>query len=86
MNYIQLIVGAVILAAIGGAIWYINDHAYNRGVAATVSKMQVLIQKGSAVVGKDMDEVTKLPPDKLDERLTILCLKHGGTKETCHAQ
>lgn len=81
-----LIIAGVVVATLAVAVIWIHTDGYNKGVAATVAKMQVLIAKGGVEVKADVGRVKTLPPDKLDEELTALCLKHGGTKETCKAQ
>lgn len=73
----------LILALLGGAYAVVTTKAYNRGVAATVQKMQVLIDKGTERVKTDVEKLQTLPPDQLDEELRKLCEAHKKPGQTC---
>ena len=79
----KIVAGVAALGILAGAYAWITTGAYNRGVKATVERMQVLIDKGKAIVGADMDRVKKLPPDELDDELRRLCEKHKKAEEKC---
>jgi len=78
-----LAIAGIVLAVIGGGIWYINDKAYNRGVATTIAKMQVLIAKGTENVKRDVDKLKTLPEDQLDAELKRLCELHKKPEQKC---
>ena len=73
----------LIIALLGGGYAVVTTKAYNRGVAATVQKMQVLIDKGTERVKKDFGKLQALPPDNLDEELRKLCELHKKPEQTC---
>ena len=71
------------LALLGGGAWLVNDRAYNRGVAATVKRMMVLIEQGAARKDADLDRLKTTPEDKLDEELRRLCERNKKPGQTC---
>ena len=78
------LLGVVLLVSLLGVAYaWVTTGAYNRGVAATVQKMQVLIDKGAGRVKTDLDKLKTLTEDKLDEELRRLCELHKKPEEKC---
>lgn len=71
------------LLLVGGGLWYVNDRAYNRGVTATVKKMEVLIQRGVERRDVDFDKLKKVPESELDDELRKLCEMHKKPGQVC---
>lgn len=80
---IKLAIGAAIIAAVAGAYWYVNDHAYNRGQADTERRQVEVIAEQRKAVIKDVAEHAGKTPAEIDAEARRKCREAGGSEEEC---
>lgn len=77
------IIVAVIVAAIGGAIWRINDAAFARGQAETRKAVIDEIARQKQATDKNRRETENMTEDEIDEWLRKKCRQAGGSDQQC---